>query len=112
MGEIMSFYLSSFVAAKLCGYCGRRLSFFGGRLDSKVKDYIVPLSKEGEDVPENTVACCKECQLLKGDYFSYALLPFPLNRSRLIADISRYLSEVREVLGSRSSIVDLPHSRR
>lgn len=108
MAEIKSFCTHAYRAAVLCGYCGRRLSFFGGRLDSKVKDFIVPLSKGGRDAPENVVACCKECHLLKGDYLNYALLPLFRNRARLIADIRRYVREVRQVLGGRSSLADLP----
>jgi hypothetical protein len=112
MGEVRSFCARAFVAAKLCGYCGRRLSFFGGRFDSKVRDYLVPLAKGGLDVPENSVASCKDCQLLKGDYLNYALLPLTTNRPRLIADIRRYLAEIKQLVGSRSSIMDLPGSRR
>lgn len=108
MGEVKSFSTRSYLAAKLCTYCGRRLSFFGGRYDSKVKDYIVPLPKGGEDLSENIVASCKECHVLKGDYLNYSLLPLFLNRPRLIADIRRYLSEVRLVIGSRPSMMDLP----
>lgn len=108
MAEIKSFCTHAYHAAALCGYCGRRMSFFGGRLDSKVKDFIVPLAKGGRDVPENIVAACKECHLLKGDYLNYALLPLFLNRARLIADIRRYVREVRQVLGGRSSLADLP----
>ena len=107
MGEIKSFCARSFLAAKLCAYCGRRLSYFGGRYDSRVKDYIVPASKGGEDLPENVVASCKECHVLKGDYLNYSLLPLFLNRSRLLADIRRYLREVRQVVGSRVSMMDL-----
>ena len=106
MGEVKSFCARSYLAAKACAYCGRRLSFFGGRFDSKVKDHVVPLSRGGEDLPENIVACCKECHLLKGDYLNYTLLPLFLNRPRLIADIRRYLSEVRQVVGSPVSIID------
>ena len=112
MGEVKSFCASAFVAAKLCSYCGRRLSFYGGRFDSKVKDYLVPLSKGGPDVPENAVACCKDCHMLKGDYLNYALLPLMTNRPRLITDIRRYLAEIKQLVGSRSSIMDLPGSRR
>ncbi len=104
MGEVKYFCRGSFLAARVCTYCARRLSFFGGRFDTKVRDYIVPLSRGGEDIPENIVASCKECHLLKGDYLNYALLPLFLNRPRLIADIRRYLREVRQVVGSRSSI--------
>lgn len=107
MGEVKSFCTRSYLAAKLCTYCGKRLSFFGGRYDSKVKDYIVPLSRGGEDLPENVVASCKECHVLKGDYLNYSLLPLFLNRPRLIADIRRYLREVRQVVGGRTSMMDL-----
>ena len=112
MGELKSFCARAFVAAKLCSYCGRRLSFYGGRFDSKVRDYLVPLSKGGLNVPENAVACCKECHTLKGDYLNYALLPLMTHRPRLIADIRRYLAEIKQLVGSRSSIMDLPGSRR
>lgn len=108
MGAVKSFCVWSYLAAKVCAYCGRRLSFLGGRYDSKVKDHMVPLSRGGEDIAENIVACCKECHVLKGDYLNFALLPLSLNRPRLIADIRRYLREVRQVVGSRSSIIDLP----
>lgn len=108
MAEVRYFCARAYHAAKLCAYCGRRLSCFGGRLDSKVKDFIVPLAKRGADVPENIVAACKECHLLKGDYLNYALLPLFLNRPRLIADVRRYLREVRQVLAARSSLADLP----
>lgn len=108
MAEIKSFCSRAYHSAKLCAYCGRRLSFFGGRLDSKVKDFIVPVAKGGADVPENVVACCKECHVLKGDYLNYALLPLFLNRPRLIADIRRYLREVRQVVGGRTSMMDFP----
>src|SRR5574341_712345 len=107
MGEVSSFCKRSYIAAKLCGYCGRRLSYFGGRSDSKIRDYIVPLSKGGEELPENVVASCKECHVLKGDYLNYSLLPLFLNRPRLIADIRRYLREVRQVVGYRASMMDL-----
>ena len=110
MGEVKSFCTKALSAAKVCTYCGRRLSVFGGRFDTKVRDFIVPLAKGGEDVPENTVASCKECQFLKGDYLNYALLP--MSRTRLLGDIRRYLAEIRQLVGSRSSIVDLPGSRR
>lgn len=108
MAEVRSFCTRAYRAAKLCAYCGRRLSFFHGRLDSKVKDFIVPLAKGGGAVPENIVAACKECHLLKGDYLNYSLLPLFLNRPRLIADVRRYVREVRQVLGARSSLMDLP----
>ncbi|MFQ5903223.1 MAG: HNH endonuclease [Candidatus Binatia bacterium] len=108
MGEVKSFCALSYLAAKVCTYCGRRLSLLGGRFDSKVKNHVVPLSRGGEDVPENVVACCRECHLLKGEYLNYTLLPLFLNRPRLIADIKRYLREVRQVVGNRSSIIDLP----
>jgi len=106
MGEVKSFCTRSYIAAKQCGYCGRRLSYFGGRSDSKVKDYIVPLSKGGEDLPENSVASCKECHVLKGDYLNYSLLPLFLNRPRMLADVRRYLKEVRQVVSPRTSIMD------
>lgn len=106
MGEVKSFCTRSYLAAKLCAYCGRRLSFFGGRSNSKIKDHIVPLSKGGQELPENIVASCKECHVLKGDYLNYSLLPLFLNRSRLIADIRRYLREVKQVVGGRTSIMD------
>lgn len=106
MGEVKSFCKRSYIAAKLCSYCGRRLSYFGGRSDSKTRDHIVPLSKGGEDLAENLIASCKECHVLKGDYLNYSLLPLFLNRSRLIADIRRYLREVRQVVGARASIMD------
>lgn len=108
MGEVKSFCTRSFLAAKLCTYCGRRLSFFRGRSDSKIKDYLVPLSKGGEDLPENIVASCKECHVLKGDYLNYTLLPLFMNRPRLLADTRRYLREVRQVVGSRGSMMDFP----
>jgi len=108
MAEIKSFYAGSYLAAKLCTYCGRRLSMFGGRLDSKAKDYLVPLSRGGEDIPENVVASCKECHILKGNYLNYSLLPLFVNRSHLIADVRRYLKEVREVIGRPSSLTDIP----
>ncbi|MCZ6623565.1 MAG: HNH endonuclease signature motif containing protein [Deltaproteobacteria bacterium] len=108
MGEVKSFCAWSYLAAKVCTYCSRRLSFFGGRSDSKVKDHIVPLSRGGEDIPVNIVACCKECHLLKGDYLNDVFFPLLLDRPRLVADIRRYLKEVRQVIGVRSSISDLP----
>jgi len=112
MGEVKSFCAKAFAAAKLCNYCGRRLSFFGGRFDSKVRDYLVPLSGGGCDVPENIVACCKECHALKGDYLNYDLLPLDSNRPRVITDVRRYLMEIRQLIGTRPSIMDLPGSRR
>ena len=112
MGEVKSFCARAFIAAKLCGYCGRRLSVFGGRFDSKVKDYLVPLSKGGLDAPDNIVASCKDCQFLKGDYINYALLPVIDNRGRLLTDIRRYIAEIRQLVGARSSIMDIPGSGR
>ena len=112
MGEIISFSARSYLVAKLCTYCGRRLSNFWGRFDSKVVDYLVPLAKGGEDVAENIVPSCKECHILKGDYLNYALLPPGFNRPRLIADIRRYVSEIRQMTGVKSSVMDLPGSRR
>jgi 5-methylcytosine-specific restriction endonuclease McrA len=112
MGEVKSFCARAFVAAKLCSYCGRRLSVFGGRFDSKVRDYLVPLAKGGLDVPENIIASCKECQFLKGDYLNYALLPLIANRPRLLTDIRRYIVEIKQLVGTRSSIMDLPGFRR
>jgi hypothetical protein len=88
------------------------MSFFGGRFDSKVRDYLVPLSRGGPDVPENIVACCKECHALKGDYLNYALLPLDANRRRVIADVRRYLVEIRQLIGPRPSIRDIPGSGR
>lgn len=112
MAEVKSFCTKAFIAAKLCSYCGRRLSIFGGRFDSKVKDYLVPLGKGGRDEPENIVASCKECQFLKGDYLNYALLPVLDNRPRLLIDIRRYIAEIRQLVGTRSSIMDLPGAGR
>lgn len=108
MGAVVSFCARSFLVAKLCTYCGRRLSPLGGRIDSKVKDHIVPLSKGGKDRPENTVASCKECHLLKGEYLNFALLPMLPNRARLIHDVRCYIKEVKLVIGVRSSVIDLP----
>lgn len=68
----------------------------------------MPLSKGGEDVPENTVASCKECHVLKGEYLNFALLPLLSNRARLIDDVRCYTKEVRQVIGVRSSVMDLP----
>ncbi|MGH7768566.1 MAG: HNH endonuclease [Candidatus Binatia bacterium] len=112
MGEVKFFCAKAFAAAKLCSYCGRRLSFFGGRFDSKVRDYLVPLSRGGVDIPENIVASCKECQALKGDYLNYALLPLDANRRRVITDVRRYLVEIRQLVGARPSIRDIPGSGR
>ena len=108
MGEVKSLCTRFYLAAKLCTYCGRRLSFFGGRLDSKVRDHVVPFSRGGADLPENVIACCKECHLLKADYLNYALLPLLLNRSRMIVDIRRYLREIRQLVGTRNSMSDVP----
>ena len=112
MGEIISFSARSYLVAKLCAYCGRRLSIFSGRFDSKVEDYLVPLSKGGKDVAENSVASCRECHMLKGDYLNHALLPFMANRPRLLSDVRRYLAEIRQLVDSRSSKIDLPGSGR
>lgn len=68
----------------------------------------MPLAKGGEEVPENTVASCKECHVLKGEYLNFALLPLLFNRARLVDDVRRYLKEVRHVMGVRSSVMDLP----
>jgi len=111
MGEVKSFCAKAFAAAKLCSYCGRRLSFFGGRVDSKVRDYLVPLSRGGQDVPENIIPSCKECHSLKGDYLNYALL-LDSSRSRVINDIRRYLVEIRRLVGARPSLKDIPGSGR
>lgn len=108
MAEIKSFCARAYLVSKLCAYCGRRLSPFGGRIDSKVRDYVVPLSKGGEDVPENTAASCKECHILKGEYLNFALVPLPANRARLIDDVRSYIKEVKLVIGVRSSVIDLP----
>jgi hypothetical protein len=108
MAEIKSFCGRSYIIAKLCAYCGRRLSPFGGRIDSKVKDYIVPLSKGGQDIPENAVASCKECQVIKGEYLNFALLPLATHRFRLIDDVRCYIKEVKQVIGVRSSVMDIP----
>jgi 5-methylcytosine-specific restriction endonuclease McrA len=108
MGEVKSFCKHVFHGSTICTYCGRRLSFFAGRFDSKVKDYVVPLSKGGQDIAENIVASCRECHMLKGDYLNYALLPLFLNRPRLLADIRRYLREVRQVVRRHSSVLDFP----
>ena len=35
-----------------------------------------------------------------------------LNRPRMLADIHRYISEIRQMTGVKSSIMDLPGSRR
>jgi hypothetical protein len=107
MGELKSFCRHAYVAARACSYCGRRLSPFAGRPNSKVQDYLVPLLKGGDIGAENIVASCRECQLLKGDYLNYALLPLFLNRNRLLADVRRYLREIRRLLGTRPSMRDL-----
>jgi len=112
MGEVKSFCAKAFAAAKRCSYCGRRLSFFGGRFDSKVRDYLVPLLRGGPDTPENIVASCKECHALKGDYLNYALLPLAANRRRVITDVRRYLVEIRQLIGAPSSVRDIPGSGR
>lgn len=35
-----------------------------------------------------------------------------LNRPRMIADIRRYISEIKQMTGVKSSVMDLPGSRR
>lgn len=107
MAEIRSFCAWAYWAAKRCIYCGRRLSFFKGRSDSKMRDYIVPLSRGGEELAENIVACCRECHLLKGEYVNYSLLPPASNRSQLLRDIREYLAQARQFIGPRSSMTDL-----
>ncbi|MFQ5682441.1 MAG: HNH endonuclease [Candidatus Binatia bacterium] len=107
MGEVKSFSNYAYLAAKVCTYCGRRLSLFGGRSNSKVKDHVVPLARGGSDNPDNIVACCKECHVLKGDYLNYSLIPPFLSGPCLISDIRRYLRGVRQAVSSRNSILDL-----
>lgn len=43
-----------------CAYCG-----FGP--ETLTRDHFVPLSKGGEDVPENVVPACPRCNSSKGD---------------------------------------------
>jgi len=47
-----------------CQYCGRNVK------EDKVKlviDHIHPRAKDGEDVFENYIAACEDCNLGKGD---------------------------------------------
>jgi len=43
----------------LCQYCGGK--------DGLTIDHIVPQCKNGESTFENTIACCKRCNTIKGD---------------------------------------------
>lgn len=44
-----------------CAYCGRALSKY-----SRTIDHIHPLSKGGEDIPENKISACRSCNQAKG----------------------------------------------
>lgn len=107
MAEIRSYCAWAYLAAKRCVFCGRRLSFFRGRSDSKVKDYLVPLARGGQESVENIVACCRDCHILKGEYVNYSLLPLGSNRAQLLHDIREYLAQARQFIGPRRSMTDL-----
>lgn len=44
-----------------CQYCGK----FGHKKNLTI-DHIIPRSKDGKNTFENTVACCKKCNSIKG----------------------------------------------
>jgi 5-methylcytosine-specific restriction endonuclease McrA len=43
---------------KTCAYCGR---------SANTVDHITPKSRGGDESPDNLVACCKRCNMLKGN---------------------------------------------
>ena len=46
-----------------CFYCGKHLND-----DNRTIDHIIPVKQGGRDKGDNLVACCKECNTLKGDF--------------------------------------------
>jgi len=49
-----------------CGYCGISETDVGAAL---TVDHFQPISRAGEDTPENWVYCCFACNRAKGDYW-------------------------------------------
>ena len=45
-----------------CAYCGKDLNF-----SSATIDHVIPVSLGGKNTWENTVCCCRYCNLYKGD---------------------------------------------
>jgi len=52
----------------ICTYC-RQLLIPGSRVKRPVVEHVEPLSRGGEDVPENTVLACASCNNSKGNSF-------------------------------------------
>ena len=44
-----------------------RICFYCGSAEASTVDHVTPLSKGGTDSPANLVACCKRCNLRKGE---------------------------------------------
>ena len=47
--------------AYICQYCGTRI-----REQAATLDHVIPESRGGKNTWENTVTCCKSCNLIKG----------------------------------------------
>ncbi len=81
-----------------CLYCGRDLAFHAYRIYSErgawVVDRFIPVSKGGEDSPENWAACCLACSHQKEEQ-----LPWEFDPGRFRAGIwemGTYLVELGE----------------
>lgn len=80
-----------------CFYCGRDLAFHAYRMYSErgawVVDRFVPVSKGGNDGPENWVACCLACSHRKAEQ-----MPWEFDSGRFRANVwemQGYLSGTR-----------------
>lgn len=51
-------------AIKYCYWCGTKI---GGKGKRRTFDHLVPISRGGDNRPENLVESCEECNTLKGN---------------------------------------------
>lgn len=52
----------------LCAYCGERMNRQENHPKAASVDHIVPWCLGGKNLPHNSIACCRDCNSIKGGY--------------------------------------------
>jgi hypothetical protein len=87
-----------------CYYCGRSLTKDGGT--RKTKDHVVPMSLGGVNHATNIVACCHDCNSLKGSQpLSYFIksVQRKINRNRKCLDYTT--EQLKRIVKNANSLI-------